>query len=677
MVRNLFIFLFCFSKLYSQLSAPDLRCIEVLPNGNVKLTWIPATDPTNQFTSYEVYFSISKTTPFTSVSTNLNSLNTSTFVHTGTVSTVQNSFYYVVANYSGSPTVSVSSDTLKSIFLNSFTNTNNGTQDFKYNTIHEPKLSSTSTNLTLNKEFPLGTWNILTSGTSTVYPDTIEICTAKMNYQVTLADNSGCVSVSNLIIGDFRNIKAPERPYVDSISVLADGNTVIGWQVPVDRDIQRYYIYYHRGAGYPFIDSVETRNSTSYTYTTPTANTREIGIFVQALDTCRNGSSINYQPRTLFLRTDYDRCGYKTNLRWNKYIWSDIKGVPIETLGKYKIYASVGGSDYTVIGETKDTNFVHTGVEPGKNVCYFVRVVNERQTITASSNRACFFSDQVESPKYIYLKTATVKTNSSIEVKTFIDQTYRYQGITVQRSETEGNYKEVGFLPYTGEANYTFIDEKVDPSSKTYIYRIVVKDSCGNQRDSSNFAQTMLLKVHSDEAQIFTKQLSWNEYKGFNGGVSGYNIYRVINDNTTSPPIASTDALTTSYTDNIEGAASQGAKIEYLIEAVEGIGNSYGILEKSSSNAVSVYMEGNLYIPNAFAPQGSNTTWLPITYFIEKTEYRVRVFNRWGKKVFETNDDKQAWDGENCIADVYVYLIDYKNARGEYMQAKGNVLLVR
>jgi gliding motility-associated-like protein len=150
-----------------------------------------------------------------------------------------------------------------------------------------------------------------------------------------------------------------------------------------------------------------------------------------------------------------------------------------------------------------------------------------------------------------------------------------------------------------------------------------------------------------------------------------------VNDDINTALIGSTDALTTSFTDDIEGSAPQGAKIDYMVQAVEGIGNPYGIFERSSSNPVPVYMEGNLYVPNAFAPNGVNNVWLPITYFIDKSDYHVSVFNRWGKKVFESNDDTKGWDGSNCIADVYVYLIDYKNSRGEYLQVKGNVMLLR
>lgn len=93
----------------------------------------------------------------------------------------------------------------------------------------------------------------------------------------------------------------------------------------------------------------------------------------------------------MFLTAAYDRCAYKTVLNWNRYKWAEMNGLTKESTLEYRIYYSVNGSNFIRIGSTSDTSYVHTNVEPGKNICYFVRVINVGKTITASSNRACFF----------------------------------------------------------------------------------------------------------------------------------------------------------------------------------------------------------------------------------------------------------------------------------------------
>ena len=69
--------------------------------------------------------------------------------------------------------------------------------------------------------------------------------------------------------------------------------------------------------------------------------------------------------------------------------------------------------------------------------------------------------------------------------------------------------------------------------------------------------------------------------------------------------------------------------------------------------------------------------WLPIAQYVEKTDYKVMVFNRWGDKIFETHSDTEGWTGDAATDEVYVYLIEYKNARGEYIQLKGHVNVIR
>jgi gliding motility-associated-like protein len=66
-----------------------------------------------------------------------------------------------------------------------------------------------------------------------------------------------------------------------------------------------------------------------------------------------------------------------------------------------------------------------------------------------------------------------------------------------------------------------------------------------------------------------------------------------------------------------------------------------------------------------------------VTQFVEKTDYRVSVFNRWGIKVFETTDENHGWDGSGLDDNTYVYILQYKNARGEFIELKGTITMVR
>jgi gliding motility-associated-like protein len=599
------------------------------------------------------------------------SVTTNTFVDNGAPTNAQSLYYYVITKSGPTGAVSsVPSDTLKTIFLNLISI--QGQLDLKitYNNIHQPKLASSSSTFSILKEYPIGTWNVLGTTAKTNYADTISVCSDSINYQISLKDNSGCVSNSKILGGLYYDVSAPDTAQVDSISVMADGSTTLAWRIPRQLDLVKYQIYLYNGTAQT-LAIVPGRQNTAYLFTANIATTNSLSLFVAGIDSCNNPGGFDKRPVTMFLKTEYDRCAYATNLSWNHYV-----NIPKGFL-EYRIYYSENGGAFTQVGTTKQNSFVHTGASPSKNLCYFVRVVNLPQTITASSNRSCLFSGQVQAANFVYIKTASVLNSHSTQIKLYLDTTKISNGIDLYKSIDGNTYTSVTFIPYNGKSSYSFKDENLATDKESYYYKAIVRDSCGNPRTVSNISKTIFLKVLEDKEQLFTKHLSWSAYLGFGGGIAGYSVYRIVNDVSNSAPIGYTDRHTTSFTDNLEAEAPQGSKIEYMVQAIEGIENPYNIKEVSNSNTTPIYMEGRLYIPTAFAPAGENKTWRPINYFVDKTDYNVTVFNRWGNKVFEAKDDSSEWDGAGCQADVYVYLVNYKNARGEYQQIKGTIMLIR
>jgi gliding motility-associated-like protein len=55
-----------------------------------------------------------------------------------------------------------------------------------------------------------------------------------------------------------------------------------------------------------------------------------------------------------------------------------------------------------------------------------------------------------------------------------------------------------------------------------------------------------------------------------------------------------------------------------------------------------------IYIPNSFTPDGDelNNIWLPIfTSGFDPYDFNVKVYNRWGQVIWETNNHMEGWDG--------------------------------
>jgi gliding motility-associated-like protein len=86
-------------------------------------------------------------------------------------------------------------------------------------------------------------------------------------------------------------------------------------------------------------------------------------------------------------------------------------------------------------------------------------------------------------------------------------------------------------------------------------------------------------------------------------------------------------------------------------------------------------------IPNTFTPNndGQNDVFRPV-FNLEIEDYSMVIFNRWGKKVMETNNKLSGWDGREgsgmAAQGSYVYLIRYKNIQGIVSLHKGSVTLL-
>ena len=63
------------------------------------------------------------------------------------------------------------------------------------------------------------------------------------------------------------------------------------------------------------------------------------------------------------------------------------------------------------------------------------------------------------------------------------------------------------------------------------------------------------------------------------------------------------------------------------------------------------------------------------------TDLQFLIYDRWGEKVFETNDINIGWDGtykgEPLNIGVFVYFIKGKLKNGDDISKKGNVTLMR
>jgi gliding motility-associated-like protein len=89
-----------------------------------------------------------------------------------------------------------------------------------------------------------------------------------------------------------------------------------------------------------------------------------------------------------------------------------------------------------------------------------------------------------------------------------------------------------------------------------------------------------------------------------------------------------------------------------------------------------------IYVPQSFTPNGNglNDYLKPVLYGMRSMTY-FRVFNRWGRLLFETKNDRPGWDGrvkgDLLEAGTYVWMVEAIDVDGVKHQRQGTVILLR
>jgi gliding motility-associated-like protein len=91
--------------------------------------------------------------------------------------------------------------------------------------------------------------------------------------------------------------------------------------------------------------------------------------------------------------------------------------------------------------------------------------------------------------------------------------------------------------------------------------------------------------------------------------------------------------------------------------------------------------ETNIWVPNIFAPDGPPVNRVLYVRGSGIKDLEFVVYDRWGEKVFESNDILQGWDGtfkgEMLSTAVFVYYVKATYFNGAIVEKKGNVTLMR
>jgi len=110
---------------------------------------------------------------------------------------------------------------------------------------------------------------------------------------------------------------------------------------------------------------------------------------------------------------------------------------------------------------------------------------------------------------------------------------------------------------------------------------------------------------------------------------------------------------------------------------VENIGNCASEFEKD----LCILEPFVVFVPDIFSPNGDGINDILFVRVKSVSEFYFILYDRWGEKVFETNNTDLGWDGRfnnnNLQSGVYVWFLSYTMVDGTINNSKGDVSLIR
>ena len=108
--------------------------------------------------------------------------------------------------------------------------------------------------------------------------------------------------------------------------------------------------------------------------------------------------------------------------------------------------------------------------------------------------------------------------------------------------------------------------------------------------------------------------------------------------------------------------------------------NDFGCTDQYS-DCLKILAAFQVYIPNAFTPDGYNSIFNFQGMGIDPDNYSLKIYNRWGEMIYQTFDPQRGWngrqmDGVKSPTGVYVYKFKMKDSSGKLNDFTGFVTLL-
>ena len=473
----------------------------------------------------------------------------------------------------------------------------------------------------------------------------------------------------------------PDIPDLIVVTVdHSDDGVLIQWEPSEDTDIMNYQIWQRIPGSPPTFIHRFTLQATVFEYKILNSGLNNLAYSVIAED-----SSLNRNPfednvhQAVKVSTEYDICTQSNILEWTEYEgWEgNISG--------YRVFGGLAGASMQELTfvPASINSYSHTGVEADRDYTYYIETVNTNG-ISSLSPIDTVYTTYPEAPSYLTIDHVTVLDPSTVEIQYSADIAGPVTSFRLlRRSNTNTPFKLVDTRMNVMESTQV-VQDQFQTGSISYQYLVEsifqpVPCNTAIKISESNTGNSILL-VNTLNDQIVT--LNWTAYESYEPGLTGYMIQRNTGDGV-FVDVETVGPLTTQWSEDIQSLINgyQQGEILYRVIALSNP-DTGGTEQESVSNVTSVVVETYMQIPSAFTPGSNdiNSEFKPLLDFAPK-DYIMIVADRGGRKMFETTNSGEGWDGRfnggNFVNEgVYVYYIEYTDYTGLFKNFMGNVTVL-
>jgi len=471
----------------------------------------------------------------------------------------------------------------------------------------------------------------------------------------------------------------PDIPDLIRVTVdHSDNGVLIQWEPSEDTDIESYWIWRMRpDLSFERVAQFEG-HIVEYKHLTP--GLKNLTYSVTAVDSAGNESLFGENiHKAVSVAPEFEPCSPANIITWSPYEgWESH-------ISAYKIFGGAQGNPMQLLGfvDLSTLSYSHEGIQTGTLYRYYIETIH---TSGLSSHSAIDSVSTLypEAPEFLTVDYVSVLDQNTVELQFTADVSGPVSNFRVIRRSNPGTpFSEVQAFWDVTQSTHVLQDQ-LPTATFSYEYRvqsIFQPPSCASPLvlSESNSGNSVLLE-NSLEGQ--TVSLSWTPYESYITGLSGYIIQRRSGSGEFFD-IQSLGQGTTSWSETIQSVINgfQPGELQYRVLAISNP-QAQGISGTSISNICTVSVETTMQVPSAFTPGSNdmNAEFKPLLDFAPK-DYLMLILDRGGRKMFETTDPGEGWDGrfqggEFANEGVYVYYIQYTDYTGLSKSTTGNVTVL-